>query len=136
MLWAALSSGGGAPKTSRFHPDYHVDRILFREIVGTVTDAFYFRPHVRVTVAEHHRGRLEARLAAVASFAVFAESTPGGERPLGLELDPTLAYVSDFGFAAALEQGTLFGLSGLGNPKLGLDAGIAQLWQLRLAYSF
>ncbi|MFB6373915.1 MAG: hypothetical protein ABEN55_12575, partial [Bradymonadaceae bacterium] len=28
----------------RFHPDYRVDRILFHEIIGTVTDAFYLRP--------------------------------------------------------------------------------------------
>jgi uncharacterized protein (TIGR04551 family) len=120
----------------RFHPDYHVDRILFREIIGTVTDAFYFRPHVRFRLWEHERGRLDARLAAVASFAVYPESTPGGAQPLGIELDPTLAYETDFGFAAALEQGTLFGLSGLSNPRLGLDAGIAQLWQLRLTYSY
>ena len=31
----------------RFHPDYHIDQILFREIIGTVTDAIYVRPHVR-----------------------------------------------------------------------------------------
>lgn len=125
-----------AANNFRFHPDYHVDRILFREIIGTVTDAFYFRPHVRFRLWEHKRGRLDARLAAVASFAVYPESTPGGEQPLGIELDPTLAYETDFGFAAALEQATLFGLSGLSNRELGLDAGIAQSWQLRLMYSY
>ena len=29
----------------RFHPDYHIDQILFREIIGTITDAIYIRPH-------------------------------------------------------------------------------------------
>ena len=32
----------------RFHSDYRVDRILFREIIGTVTDAMYAKPHARL----------------------------------------------------------------------------------------
>ena len=120
----------------RFNPDYHIDRILFREIIGTVTDAFYLRPHVLFRLFQHERGQLEARLAAVASFAVYPESTPGGSRPLGIEIDPTIAYDTNFGFSAALEQGTLIPLAGLDNPDLGLNATVAQSWQLRLMYSF
>ena len=37
----------------RFHPDYRIDRILFREIIGTVTDAVYLRPHARATLAKN-----------------------------------------------------------------------------------
>jgi uncharacterized protein (TIGR04551 family) len=120
----------------RFHPDYHVDRILFREIIGTVTDAVYVRPHLRADVFRFASGRLEARLAAIASWAVNAESAPGREHALGIELDPTLAYASKDGFEVALEQATLFPLAGLDNPELGLSAQPAQLWRLRLAYGF
>jgi hypothetical protein len=94
------------------------------------------RPHVRFTLFEHERGQLEARLAAVASFAVYPDSAPGGERPLGIELDPTLRYDTSFGFAAALEQGTLLPLAGLRNRELNLSPTVAQSWQLRLMYSF
>ena len=32
----------------RFHPDYHVDLILWRRIIGQVTDAIYVKPTVAV----------------------------------------------------------------------------------------
>jgi uncharacterized protein (TIGR04551 family) len=120
----------------RFHPDYRVDRILFREIVGTVTDAVYLKPRVRVDLVSGIRGRLTAGLAAVVSFAAKSESTPGQASPLGVEIDPTLSFVSDSGFRADLEQATLVPLSGLDNVALNLPAKPAQLWRLRLSYSF
>ena len=119
----------------RFHPDYRVDRILFREIIGTVTNATYLRPHVRWRIADIGRGSLSAGVAAVASWAQYATSTPGGKRPLGIEIDPTLAYAHS-GFYAALEHGILFPLSGLDNPVAHLDAKPAQLIRLRLAFAF
>ncbi len=84
----------------RFHPDYRIDRILFREIIGTVTDAIYVRPHVRLRLWHYATGELTAEVAAVASFAMYATSTPGNKAPLGVELDPTLAYGSRDGFLA------------------------------------
>jgi len=120
----------------RFHPDYRVDRILFREIIGSVTDAGYLRPHVDWAVMRNHRGTLTLGLAAIASWAVYAASTPGGERPLGVEIDPTIRYDSPFGFGMAIEQATLLPLSGLDNPQQGLDAQPAQLWRARLMYGF
>lgn len=120
----------------RFHPDYRVDRILFREIIGTVTDAWYVRPHGAYRLADLGPGHLTFSLAGIASFAVFASSTPGGKRPLGVELDPTLVYESRSGFQGALEYAVLFPLSGLDNPLEGLDAKTAQSFRLRLAYVF
>ena len=67
---------------------------------------------------------------------MFAESTPGGKRPLGLEIDPTLRYDSRVGFTAALEQATLVPLAGLDNPALGRTAKPAQLWRMRMLYAF
>ena len=120
----------------RFHPDYRVDRILWREIVGTVTDAVYVRPHIRARVASADVGSLSVSLAAVASLAVDEHSAPGGQRPLGLELDPTLLYQSRDGFSAALEHAVLFPLAGLDNPTVRLGARPAQLVRVRLVYAF
>ena len=120
----------------RFHPDYRVDRILFREIIGTVTDAIYVKPRLRGDVFRFSSGRLSAELAAVASFAVNHQSAPGQKSPLGVEVDPTLSYRSSDGFELAFEQATLFPLSGLDNPELGLRAKPAQLWRLRAAFVF
>lgn len=120
----------------RFHPDYRVDRILFREIIGTVTNAVYIRPHVRWNIVRLGPSALTASLTGIASFAVRPAGTPGGSSPLGIELDPTLSYGAKDGFGAALEHAVLFPLSGLDNVQLGLRAKPAQLIRLRLTYSF
>ena len=120
----------------RFHPDYRIDRILFRELVGTVTDAFYVRPHLRVKAFDEPFGRLDVNLFAVASFAMEPSSAPGQDRPLGLEVDPGLSYQSRDGFLVALDYAVLAPFSGLDNPALGLRAQPAQLARLRFMYAY
>ena len=78
----------------RFHPDYRIDRILFREIIGNVANC-------RLPAAARARGRstaaprasLTASVAGIASWAAVGSRRPGGQSPLGVEIDPTLAYV-------------------------------------------
>jgi uncharacterized protein (TIGR04551 family) len=120
----------------QFSPDFHIDRILFREIIGTVTGAAYLRPHARWTFAHVGRGGFEAQVASVASMAAYALSTPGGKLPLGVEVDPTLSYSNGDGFLVALEYGVLFPLAGLDNPVHHLSAQPAQLARVRLNYVF
>ncbi len=123
----------------RFHSDYRVDRILFREIIGTVTGAAYVRPHARFDLFKVGTGALRAMVAAIGSFADYTQNAPGQKKPLGIEIDPTLAYTSHDGFGLALEYAVLFPLAGLDNPSVGaagLTAKPAQLFRLRLAYAF
>jgi uncharacterized protein (TIGR04551 family) len=120
----------------RFHPDYRIDQILFREIIGTVTDAAYLRPHVHVKIVSWPSAALTASLAGIGSTAIYASSTPGNARPLGIELDPQIAYSGREGLFVALEGGTLFPLAGLDNPELHLNAKMAGLVRLRIAYLF
>ena len=120
----------------RFHPNYRVDRILFAEILGTVTDAIYLRPWLRVNLFEAGSGALAARLAATISRALYSESTPGGDPWLGVEVHPSLGWESKDGFDALFEYAVLFPLGGLDNPAQKLTAQPAQLFRLRLAYKF
>ena len=120
----------------RFHPDYHVDRILFREIVGTVTDAVYIRPHVRWTVHRFTTGSLAVSLAGIASWALQENSAPGGRAPLGVELDPTVAYRNRNGFNLALEYAAFFPGAGLDNPAQGLEARTAQSFRARIGFVY
>ena len=120
----------------RFHPDYRIDRILFREIIGTITDAIYLRPHFRWKIFDWGPSRLIFQTALVASWAHHASSTPSGERPLGVEIDPTLTYTTKTGLSASLEYAVLFPLAGLDNPELGLRAKPAQLFRMRLGFGF
>ncbi len=119
----------------RFHPDYKIDRILFAEIIGTVTDAIYLRPHARLVLADAGPGRVELTAAAIVSWAVAAASTPSGARHLGLELDPSLEYRAE-SFRAALDYAVLVPGAAFDNPAAGLDAVAAQLVRLRLGYVF
>lgn len=120
----------------RFHTDYRVDRILFREIIGTVTDAMYLRPHVRVPLADAGGAKLVFDTAAIASWAIEGASTPSGQKALGVEVDPTLRYETRNGFVAALEYALLVPLAAFDNPAAGLDARTAQLWRLHLRFPF
>jgi uncharacterized protein (TIGR04551 family) len=118
----------------RFHPDYHVDQVLFREIIGTVTDAVYVKPHARVAVLEVGPGALELGAALVASWAVKPTSTPSGERALGLELDSELRYASADGFALTLSHGVLF--PGAAFDATTLEARPAQVFRARVGFVF
>jgi len=120
----------------RFHPDYRIDRILFRELIGTVTDAIYVRPHARVRLAQVGPGRLDASVAVIASLAAQPASTPSGARALGLEVDPTIAYATRDGFVASLEYAAFFPFAAFDNPVAGLDAKPAQLLRFRLGLHY
>ena len=120
----------------RFHPDYRIDQILFREIIGTVTDATYVRPHVTWRVGEWGPGRLQASAAAIASWAMYPTSTPGQERPLGLEINPSVTYQSYGNFSLGIDHGILFPFSGLDNPQQEMPARPAQMLRLHMAMGF
>jgi uncharacterized protein (TIGR04551 family) len=113
---AGLASGACDRTVSnfRFNPGYRVDLILWREILGQVTDAWYLKPTLRWDILSglSYEGQI------VYSQAIFGASTPSagsassGHRPLGVELDNKFGYVTDDGFAAWLQYGVLFPLDG------------------------
>jgi uncharacterized protein (TIGR04551 family) len=97
--------------TFLFDRDYKVDLILFRELIGAVTNAIYVKPFVSFDITKS----LVLRGAGIASFAHRKVATPGNASPLGVELD------ADFGdegrsFFAGISYGLLFALSGLDHP--------------------
>jgi uncharacterized protein (TIGR04551 family) len=95
----------------RFNQAYRVDMVLWREILGGVTDAWYLKPNARYEIFEG----LSATLAVIYSQAMYASSTPSGiHAPLGLEADLGLQYRTDDGFQASLAYGVLQPLDGLG----------------------
>jgi len=112
---AQFGAGGDlALRNFRFNPAYRVDQILWRELLGNVTDAWYLKPSVRWDVLEG----LSLQLALVYSQAIFRASTPSGKAlPLGLEADTTIRYASDDGFHAWVTWALLEPLSGLGYPR-------------------
>jgi uncharacterized protein (TIGR04551 family) len=113
--------------TFRFHPDYRVDLILFRNILTRVTGAYYFKPHVGYDFLRDPDGhRLGGGASVIWSRASEPVQAPGHAPDLGVEVDLKLLYqfspgavVTDDvmqmgGFYTALEYGVLFPLDGLG----------------------
>ncbi len=112
----------------RFNPAYRVDYILWREIIGQVTDAWYLKPRIKWDIFSG----LAFDSALVYSQALFASSTPSStKKALGIELDTGLTYTSSSGFQSFLQWGILQPLDGLGT---GLKRG--QFLGLGLAAKF
>lgn len=121
------SSGRAAMQFYRFNPNYQVDLILFREVIGTVTNAYYANPWAQARFWESASSRMEVQLDAIFSGAVNPAGTPsavviddassGGNSLLGLEFDAAARYIESDQFQAELAGGILFPFAGL-EPQL------------------
>jgi uncharacterized protein (TIGR04551 family) len=99
-----------------FNRDYHVDLILWRQIVGSVTNAYYIKPSVQYTFP----AGIGAKLSAIYSASV-ATNTRGKSLPLGLEFDADLFFFSNDHFHAGISYGLLIpfaGMNDLGNDLI------------------
>jgi uncharacterized protein (TIGR04551 family) len=121
-----------------FDPDYHVDLILFRRILGTVNNATYFKPWISYDIVDSFTARLDAMYAIANRFVAY----PGNSYNLGLELDASLLYRNEEeGFYAGVTFGYLFPFDALKHPGSifpGFDKGPdgAFTLQARLAVKF
>lgn len=120
----------------RFHPDYRIDRILFAEIIGTVTDAMYLKPWARLRLLDFSSAQFNLKGSGTLSRAAFASSTPNGDAALGLELWSALTWESKDGFDVLAEYAVLFPFGAFDNPSQNLRATPAQLARVRLAWKF
>ncbi|HET6922375.1 MAG TPA: TIGR04551 family protein [Anaeromyxobacteraceae bacterium] len=94
----------------RFNPAYRVDLLLWRELIGGVTDGWYAKPTLRWEILPGLVGTAQV----VYSQALLASSTPSTRhKPLGVELDLGLSYASDDGFVARIEYGYLQPFDGM-----------------------
>jgi uncharacterized protein (TIGR04551 family) len=98
----------------RFNPNYTPDLILFREVMGTVTNAAYFNPWLQARFLESPDRRMELQFDAIASTALNKEGTPARDtNMLGVELDTSVRFLQIDRFTAELEGGILFPFGGL-----------------------
>jgi len=94
----------------RFNQDYRIDLILWREIIGGITDALYVKPGV--SYAFNDSFSLFGNF--IYSKAMKPTSTPSGtSTQLGLEIDAGVRFQTDDGFYAQLAYGILFPFDGL-----------------------
>ncbi len=106
--------------TFSFHPDYRIDLILWRNILGRIAGAWYLAPAISYDILRSEFGRvLGARLDFIYSRAIFEQQTYSSEPNLGAEIDVSIYYRTESGpsftdgFFAAFQFGVLFPLNGL-----------------------
>jgi uncharacterized protein (TIGR04551 family) len=133
----------------RFNPAYNVDLILWRRILGQVTDAWYLRPSLRWDIFPG----LVFDGAVIYSQAIYSQSTPSarfvnntgadryaiadrGSKPLGVELDGKLTLAPGDGFQAWTEFGMLQPFSGFDNPETPVTLKRAWVLNFGLATKF
>jgi uncharacterized protein (TIGR04551 family) len=97
-----------------FSPDYHVDQILFRYILGTVNNAVYFKPQAAYWLNLAEPRQLGITASAIYSGAMVPVATPGNQFSYGLEFDAGLTYRNPAdGFYAGIVYGVLFPMGAL-----------------------
>jgi len=134
-------AGDTAIKDFHFSPDYHVDEILFRHILGTVTNAVYIKP---ATAYWFDLGRTRAiglNGSIIYSMAQVPVSTPGNDLMWGLEMDVGAGYRNTAeGFYGGFTWGVLWPLGALNRPSpLWLnseDASAAQILRIYMGVKF
>ena len=108
--------------TFRFHPDYRVDLILWRQIMGRVQGGYYFRPSVGSDFLRDPDGqKIGGQAAVIWSRASEFVQTPGHAHDLGVEINLKLYFQAKDGvmnddpdrmggFYTSVEYGVLFPL--------------------------
>jgi len=123
----------------RFNQDYRIDMILWREIIGGITDALY----VRLPASYNFNDNISVFGAMIYSKALKPSSTPSGtSTQLGFEVDAGVRYQTDDGFYAQFSYGVLFPFAGLQNNYLNsyfatpIGPGVAQAIRCQLGIRF
>jgi uncharacterized protein (TIGR04551 family) len=103
-----------------FHPDYRIDLILWRNILGRVAGAYYLAPAISYDIIRSDFGRvLGAKLDFIYSRAMYQQQSYSSQPNLGAEIDLSIYYRTEDGpkftdgFFAATQFGVLFPLNGL-----------------------
>ena len=101
-----------------FNRDYKVDMILWRHLIGAVTNAGYVKPFIQYDVTKS----VSFKIANVSSFALKPVATPGNDVMYGTEFDGDLGYSSG-GLYVGVSYGVLFPLGAMNHPADDLTIG-------------
>ncbi len=126
-----------------FHPNYRVDLILFRNVLGAIGGAWYSRPGISYDIIRDDFGQLLGlRADFIYSRAAREVQTYGAEPNLGLELNGSIYYRTEDGpefwdgFYAMFQYGILFPLAGLNDVDQDLNLDKAQTLRLVMGVQF
>ena len=117
----------------RLHPLHRVDLILWRTLLGGVSEAAYGRVASTWNPAQDVIPGLSFEGNVVYSHALDAGSAPGGVNPLGLEFDGAVVVPYE-AFSLRVDGGLLVPFGGLG-ARGGSAPPLASMVLVRLGYA-
>jgi uncharacterized protein (TIGR04551 family) len=142
--WRFIQQPHGDDAIHDFHfsPDYHVDEIFFRNIMGTVTNATYFKPQAAYWFDLGRTRAIGINGGAIFSMAEVPVSTPGDSLLYGIETDLSAGYRNTAeGFYAGLTWGVFWPLGALDRPEAvwnqdAANASAAQILRINMGVKF
>jgi uncharacterized protein (TIGR04551 family) len=117
--WHFVQQPSGDHDLSQFHfsPDYHIDQILFRHIMGTITNAVYFRPSASYWFDLGQTRSVGLLGNFVYALAPVPVATPGNSLSYGVEMDLSAMYRNTGeGFYAGVIWGVFWPMGALQRP--------------------
>jgi uncharacterized protein (TIGR04551 family) len=117
----------------RLHPLHRVDLILWRTLLGGVSEAAYARMASVWKPAQDICPGLSLESNVIYSHALDAASAPGGRQPLGVEVDGAIVIPYE-AFSVRVDGGLLVPLGGLGARGQSAPA-LASMLLVRLGYA-
>ncbi len=115
------------------HPGHFVDQILFRRVIGAVTNAYYVKPSAHYEFWQRGPSALWVDVAALYGGAFVAGATPGDAGPLGIETNLGVGARFDRHVTVRLDGALLVPLAGL---KDGSSLSDPMPWTARLLMDF
>ena len=114
IAYASLLGGPGDGKLSQlvFNREFKVDMILFRHLIGAVTNAGYVKPFLSYDLTKS----IGFKVANITSFALKPVATPGNEAMYGTEFNADVGYTAG-GFYGGVSYGVLFPFGALAHPN-------------------
>ena len=107
----AKSIADGTLSRFEFNKDYQVDMILWRRLIGAVSNAAYIKPFFQYDITHG----VSFKGANITSFALRSVATPGHASLYGTEFNAELSYTWN-GLYIGLAYGVLFPLGALNHP--------------------
>ena len=100
-----------------FNRNYAIDLLLYRQVLGTVSNSAYFRPHFDFVIIPTEDGAFGGLISGLYAMALLPEAYPGDSANLGLELDAHLFYEETNRFLVSGGFGFLYPFAALDRPK-------------------
>lgn len=115
-LLGVCAVGDACPQTTKltqfiFDRDYRIDMILWRHLIGAVTNAGYVKPSLSYELTKS----IGFTVSNITSFAIRTVSTPGNSRMYGTEFNGDIGYKSG-GLYIGVAYGVLFPFAAMSHP--------------------